>query len=132
MATFQSNDLAGNGTRGSVEPFQLFAGEKEIVTAHDPVAASTEIAKYEVIARNTSGELVPYDADGEDGEDKAIGIAAQPIKTDAVTVQSLPYYVSGFFNHEALVWPAGVTTLAQRKALFVGTEIQIGSLYGAA
>lgn len=132
MATFQSNDLAGNGTRGSVEPFQLFAGEKEIVTAHDPVAASTVIAKYEVIARNSSGELVPYDAAGTDGEDKAIGIAAQPVTTDASTVQSLPYYVSGFFNHEALVWPDGVTTLAQRKALFVGTEIQIGSLYGAA
>lgn len=132
MAAFQSNDLAGTRDLGAFTPTQLFAGEKEIVTAHDPVAASTTIKKYEVIARNDDGELVPYDADGTNGEDKVIGIAAQPIETDAVEVQSLPYYVSGFFNHEALVWPAGITTLAQRKALFAGTEIQIGSLYGAA
>lgn len=132
MATFQSNDLAGTGTRGSVEPFQLFAGEKEIVTAHDPVAASTTIKKFQVIARKTDGTLVVFDPDGTDGANKAIGISAQPITTAASPVQSLPYYVSGFFNHEALVWPATLTTLAQRKAVFVGTEIQIGSLYGAA
>lgn len=134
MATsFQSNDLAGGVSQiGEFKPTQLFAGEKEIVTAHDPVAASTTILKYQVVAKNSSGELVPYDPEGVSGEDKAVGIAAQPVTTDAVTAQSLPYYVSGFFNHEALVWPSDITTLADRKAVFVGTEIQIGSLYGAA
>ena len=125
------NDLAGNGTLGSYTPFQLFAGEKEIVTDHDPVAPNTTIAKYQVLAKNADGQLVPHNPAATDGTEKAVGVATQPITTGA-TAASIGYYVSAFFNHEALVWDASLTTLAARKAAFAGTEIRVGTLYGAA
>jgi hypothetical protein len=123
------NDLAGNGSYGGYTPFQLFAGEKEIVTNHDPVAPNTAIQKYQVIAKNAAGQIVPHNPAAADTTKVAIGVAAQPLASTASAV-SIPYYVSAFFNHEALVWDATLTTLAQRKAAFQGTEIQIGSLYG--
>ncbi|AEY69573.1 decorator protein [Burkholderia phage vB_BceS_AH2] len=125
------NDLAGNGTLGSYTPFQLWAGEKEIVTDHDPVAPNTTIAKYQVLAKNAAGQLVPHDPTASDETAKAVGVATQPIKTGAAAA-SIGYYVSAFLNHEALVWHASLDTLAKRKAAFVGTEIRVGALRGAA
>ena len=125
------NNLAGTGTVGGYTPFQLFAGQKEIVTAHDPVAPNTAIQQFQVIAKNPAGQLVPHNPAAADSANKAIGVAAQPLAANAQPV-SLPYYVSAFFNHEALVWDATLDTLAERKAAFVGTEIQVGTLYGAA
>lgn len=59
--------------------------------------------------------------------DKPIGIAAQPV--DATTPgTSLPYFTGGVFNHEALVWPAGLNTLADRKRAFDGTNIGVRQL----
>jgi len=125
------NNLAGNGTQGGYTPFQLFAGEKEIVTNNGVVPASTEIKQFQVVAMNENGQIVPYDPEGEDGSEVAVGVAAQGITTAAGSTGAIPYYVSAYFNHEALVWPASVTTLAARQMVFKGTEIQIGSLYGA-
>lgn len=130
MTTPISNDLAAGGTMGSVNPFHLFAGEKEVVTAHDMVAANTEILKYQLLGRvTTTGFLVPHDPEATDGSEKIIGVATQPIKTTDAP-KSIAYYVSGFFNHEALVWHDDVDTLVKRKAAVVGTEIQVGTLYG--
>lgn len=36
--------------------------------------------------------------------------------------------VQGIFNHEVLVWPAGITTLAQRKMAFANTGLGIRQL----
>lgn len=130
MTTPISKDLAAGGTLGSVEPFHLFAGEKEVVTAHDMVAPNTEIEKYEVLGRITAtGFLVPHNPEATDGSEKVIGIATQPITT-TTEPKSVAYYVSGVFNHEALVWHDDVGTLVERKAAVVGTEIQVGTLYG--
>lgn len=129
--TPQSSDLAGNGNLGSFTPFQLFAGEKEIVTAHDDVATGVTLAKYQGVAKNAAGQLVAHDPTAGDTTAKLVGFAAQPIVT-TTAVKSVPYYVSAFFNHEALVWHASLDTLAKRKAAVAGTEIQIGTLYGAA
>lgn len=37
-------------------------------------------------------------------------------------------FTGGIFNHEALVWPGGIDTLAQRKAAFMGTPIGVEQL----
>lgn len=57
----------------------------------------------------------------------AIGIAAQaaPATTPGTW---LPYFTGGIFNHEVLVWPDAVATLAQRKRVFAGSDIGIGQL----
>jgi hypothetical protein len=58
---------------------------------------------------------------------KAIGIAAQPVPATTPGV-FLPIYTGGVFNHEALVWPAGIVTLDERKRAFDGTNIGVRQL----
>lgn len=136
-----ANELAGSGTYGPTNPVQLFAGEKEVVTTHDLVAVSQDLVQYQVVAKNAAGDIVAHDPDAVTGEvgsevpapqSKAVGVMAVAVKTSATDKQSAPYFVSAFFNHEVLVWDASIDTLAKRKAAFVGTEIQVGTLYGAA
>ena len=68
------NYLAGNGDLGSWEPTQLFAGEADIVTDGGEVAVA--FARYQVIAKNAAGKLVPYDpTTPANPEATAIGIA---------------------------------------------------------
>lgn len=57
-------------------------------------------------------------------EAKAVRVAAQPIKAN----QFGPTYLGGGFNHVKLIWPTGVNTLAERKAMFAGTPISVGRL----
>lgn len=125
------NTQAGSGTQGSYVPFQLFAGEKEIVTNHGPVAPNLVMKQFEVVAMNATGQLIKLDPAAADSAAVAVGVMAQAITTTAAAVPA-PYYVSGFFNHEALVWPATLTTLAMRKLALVGSELQTDALYGAA
>lgn len=64
-------------------------------------------------------------------EGRAAGIILHAMDTSASGTNEdtfAPYYVGGFFNHEALSWPASVTTLAARRAAFLGTPIHIGSV----
>jgi hypothetical protein len=57
----------------------------------------------------------------------AIAVAAQAVA--AVTPGAyVPVYVAGCFNHEALVWPAGLSTLRARKMAFEGTPIVVKQL----
>lgn len=118
------NYLAGNGDLGSWEPTQLFAGEADIVTDGGMVAVA--FARYQVIAKNAAGNLVPFDPTTPDTpEATAIGIANEA----GVVGTYAPYYIGGVFNHEALVWPAAVDTLLKRQAVFDRTNIHIGNLY---
>lgn len=57
----------------------------------------------------------------------AIAIAAQAVEA-ATPGAWLPIFTGGVFNHEALVWPAGVATLAQRMMGFAGTNIGVRQL----
>jgi len=127
------DDLAGgNLSYGSYIPFQLFAGDDDPVTQSFAVAPNTAIAKYQVLAVNGSNQLVPHAPAAGDSTAKALYVACQPLASNASAVM-LPVYVEGFFNHEALVWDASLTTLAQRQAAFRynGADIKIGALYGA-
>lgn len=116
--------LAGNGDLGSFNPTYLFAGDQEVLTDGGEVAVA--FAKYQVIAKNAAGKLVPFDPTTADApEATAIGIA-----NEAGTVGKFtPYYYGGGFNHEALVWPAATDTLLKRQAVFDRTNIHIGNLY---
>lgn len=121
------NLLAGSEDIGSWAPTQIFSGEADIVT--DGLVVAAAVKQYEVISVPTSGDnlgkMVPWDPAATDGSQLAVGIA---LFAGAVG-QSVPYYVGGVFNPDALVWPAAVTTLAAKKAAFMRTNIQISTLY---
>ncbi len=119
-------DLAANGNEGSFTPFQLLAGEKELVTTIGQAAAATVWAKYQVLAL-VAGLLVPYDDTAETGAEVAYAIAAQP-KLATAAAASEPIFVGGCFNHAALVWPAGADTFAERQAAFARTGIVIDKI----
>lgn len=55
---------------------------------------------------------------------RAIGVAAVAIPASV----SGPFYTGGCFNHQKLIWPAGVTTLAQRKLALSGRTISVRQL----
>jgi hypothetical protein len=54
----------------------------------------------------------------------AIGIAGQPLDA-AATNRWFPYFTGGVFNHQALVWPAGLVSLEERKRAFDGSNIGV-------
>ncbi len=58
---------------------------------------------------------------------KAIGVTLEPVAAVEESV-NCPYYSGGIFNHEALVWPAADDTLAERRAAFNGSNINVASL----
>lgn len=57
-------------------------------------------------------------------EHKPVGITAQPILAGVKG----PYFTGGTFNHQALVWPASIDTLAERKLAFAGSNIGVRQL----
>lgn len=57
----------------------------------------------------------------------AFAIAAQPVAA-ATPGGWVPIFISGGFNHQALVWPDGMGSLAQRKLIFAGTPVYVQQL----
>lgn len=120
--------LAGfNASAGSNTDPDLFAGESPVVTTSLPLAASTAVARYQVLAKNSSGNLVLHAPAATDGTEIAICIAVEAVASSG-SVQNIPVFTAGFFNHEMLVWHADTNTLAERRAAFDRTMIQIGSI----
>ena len=117
--------VAGNIDLGSHAPVELFAGAAPIITNSRPIAA--DVQEYQVVALNAAGAIVPHAPAAGDTTAVAVGVscyAAVAADNDAVSI-----YEGAFFNHEALVWDATLTTLAQRRAVFSATgTIKIGAL----
>lgn len=57
----------------------------------------------------------------------AFAIAAQPVAA-STPGGWVPIFLTGGFNHEALLWPDGFGSLAQRKMVFAGTPIYVQQL----
>ena len=132
-----ANDLAAGGVEHpELKAEQLYAGEGKIVTNHS--VALVDIDKYEVCVLTATGLTNVFDMDGN-GSIGTPGVILPPLGTNAViaaqpalTGQRLPYFSGGVFNHEKLVWPAALDTLAKRKAFFGSSPIQIDSIHNAA
>lgn len=143
MSGSYPNLLADGDTLSAFVPFDLFAGESPTVTQSITVASGQGLAQFEVVAMNASGEIVAWDptADYIADDDtvagggvslplyasKAIGIMCQAIDASGGAADGV-IYTAGFFNHAALVWPGSVTTLAARRAAFIGTPIAVGAV----
>jgi hypothetical protein len=103
-------------------PLQLFIGGVDVAT--DSGLADAAIEKYALIAILATGHVTPFVPGTHTGVQAAV--AAQPVAIG----QECPYFLSGRFNHEAIVWPAGAAldTYVERKALLVGCKVQVGHL----
>jgi len=107
----------------------LFAGDAEVVTEECVVDTGVH-AKYTVMGRITAtGKVVQLTPGASDGSQIACGVLTQAVDATAADVRA-GLYTGGFFNHEALVWPAGTThdTLIERQAAFARTPIRIGAI----
>jgi Bacteriophage lambda head decoration protein D len=117
-------DLLAHGVEdaGRFDQFDLFAGSGPWNTTQMQVADGLAVEQFQVLAADNTGHLIEYSS----GQ-TAVAIAAQPM--DASTPgKFIPVFVSGGFNHEALVWPSFIDTLGERQSAFVGSPIYVQQL----
>lgn len=111
--------LASSSTLDLAAAPQLFAGSAPITT--NRAEAAETLAQYQIISI-VGDQIVAWDPTASDGSEVAMGILANA--TDlanppgSVSGQWAAYYTGGDFNHEALVWPVAINTLAERRAAF--------------
>lgn len=120
-------DLASSAVVGTYTPSHLFAGEADIVTEEFTVASGTGVCAKGTVMALLSGKLVKHDPTALTSAATAITILTQPVDATSADVK-VAGYTAGFFNHDALVWHASLTTLAARQAVFSRTPIHIGSV----
>lgn len=108
------------GTRQGVIP--LFIGAAQVVA--DSAPAKALFAKYELAHLALDGSGVEKFVPGTSEASRAV-IVSQPV---TVVGQAAVYWNEGYFNHEAIVWPAGLAldSYVERKAMFTGTQLRFG------
>lgn len=104
---------SGTGTTVTLTAIAQGTAGNSIATLEGVTSGSFTVAGATLTGANAA-EDVP--------SGNAVAFAAQPC---AATTPGawVSVYVSGVPNHEALVWPAGLSTLRQRKMAFEGTPI---------
>lgn len=96
--------------------------------AIDPGAAGNAIAISESSTNfSFAGGATALSGGTAEPKGRAIGIAAQAAPANS---PGIPYFTAGVFNSDIIVWPATITTLAQRKAAFDRTDVHIAKLKG--
>lgn len=113
--------LATSST-ASYTPNAVIGGEAELITNAYPMAASTALSSYHVVALNTSDQLVEWVPGAGDSTAVAIGVLCHGVTTGSGENPTVPVYVGGYFNTDALVWPSGATA-TQKLNAFLGTNI---------
>lgn len=116
-------DLLAHGVEdaGRFDQFDLYAGSGPWNTTQMQVANATALEQFQVLALFGGKLVVATDAN------EAFAIAAQPIEAATPGV-FVPIFISGGFNHEALVWHATLDTLAKRQAAFARSPIYVQQL----
>ena len=115
-------DLAGAGVVGSRQGvIPLFIGAAQVIA--DSAPAKADFVKYELAHLALDGSGVEKFVPGTSEASRAV-IVSQP----TLTGQQAVYWNEGYFNHEAIVWPAGLAldTYVERKAMFTGTQLRFG------
>lgn len=113
--------LAGNDALTLSAPTQLFAGDAPVTTNRAQGGTLVNLAKWTVIAI-VADKIVAWDPTGSGDVTKAAGILTTDLNTVAQPGSWAPYYTGGDFNAAALVWPASIDTLAERRAAFAQTD----------
>lgn len=107
------------------------SGTTVTITAEDAGTAGNSITIVEGVTSasfTVSGATLSGANAAEDvPSGNAVAIAAQPVAA-ATPGGWGPVFTGGVFNHEALVWPANLATLDERKRAFDGTNIGVRQL----
>jgi hypothetical protein len=112
------SDLASGVTLvGTYETKLLWAGEAPITTNH--YTLTIDVVKYQVVSINAADQIVAFDATLP----KA-AVASQP----ALAGDTIAFFDGGFFNHDALVWPAALDTFPERRAAIPAGTLKIGTI----
>jgi hypothetical protein len=121
--------LAGNGNEGSFLPVQLYAGESDIVTTYETVAAGFNVAQYAVLGRRADGKVVPWAPATSDEAGKlfaggTITVASQPTAADTITINGIviTFEASGATGDQVNL--GGTTTItAQNLQTFINANV---------
>jgi len=98
-----------------------------VATAIGTAGNAVTMAKSGTNPTLSAANLAGADAAEDIPNRNAIAIAAQAVPATTPGTW-LPVFTAGVFNHQALLWPAGLQTLADRKAVFAGTPIGVRQL----
>lgn len=110
----------------SYTPVGLFAQDGGVQTKPFLFAANVELPANSIVALNASNQMVEWNPGGSGSVTIPVGITCEAVDTTGATAMH-PVYVGGYFNTDALNWPAGVTAAQQLNA-FIGTMINHRSL----
>lgn len=104
----------------------LLSDTPNFFTMDMTLAASQDIALYEVVGVDVNGRIIPAVL----GTTAAIGIAAGAIVSGVGETPTIQVIRGGHFNGDKLVWDATYDTDAKKAAAFAGaptpTQIVIG------
>lgn len=109
---------SGSGTTVTLTAFAAGTAGNSVGTLEGVTSASFTVA---------ASTLLGADASADTPSNNAVAIAAQAVAAETPGA-FVPIYIAGCFNHEALVWPAGIATLRQRMLAFAGTGITVKQL----
>ena len=113
---FTTPNLAGSSTEDFTQFDFLLSDTPVFFTEDFEVAASQDLAVYEVVGVDGSGRIIPAVL----GTTAAIGITTAPIVTGAGQNPKLQIIRGGHFNGDMLVWDATYDTDAKKIAAFRG------------
>ncbi len=123
---FGNPGKAGSETEAFTQHDLLLSNTPVLFTEDMTLAASQDIAIYEVVGVNGSGEIIP----AVNGTTDAIGLAAGAITSGVGENPTIQIIRGGHFNGDFLVWDASYDTDAKKIAAFRGadtpTQIVIG------
>lgn len=112
------NIAYGNPSAESYAPFHLFAGDRPVATKTVTISSGSNLAQYSVLGRvDATGEYVLCNNGASDGSQVPRAILCQACDATSADTKAA-VYVSGFFNHAALVWHASFDTLAEKLSAF--------------
>lgn len=99
---------SGAGTTVTLTAIAAGTAGNAIATLEGVTGAGFTVAGATLAGANAAEDVPSGDA---------VAVAAQAVPA-ATPGAYVPVYVAGCFNHEALVWPAGLATLRTRKLAF--------------
>lgn len=127
------NDLAsGFNDEGRTRPFEMFAGEAEVITNHHLAAADYPI--FTIVTLGASDTVTVWNGTDfpSNGSATVVPVPMGILAQAATSGDVVPVYEAGFFNYEILKKTGNASvTLADAKRAFQGTEIHVGEIKGS-
>jgi len=112
--------LAGTESN-AYTPRELFASDAQVVTNAHIFATGLTLVVNSVVAFSLSNQLIEWVPGAADATGVAIGITCEALDTSAGVAVN-PIYEGGYFNTDAINWPAAATA-AEKMTAFAGSNI---------